>query len=480
MFGEDVTVITEKQEFSVAVSVDVVASVQALQLLTPLVNEKKKVDAIVPPSFERQASTDGRACYPLSVTHLPPLYLYISYHERYPSAKPPFFDLHAKWLDRKSIPKLREKIEKQFTPGCEFVYDLVEYLRAEFLQLYLLVQANEHDFKLDEECPDGPPQEDSNSGVMFIRSSSVVNDLEEYDKYKKHEIFMSTKHLCDICTDERKGGSFPETQLPCGHLFCRECLAQYCETKLNSGGVGGLHCPMPKCEVDLSLPVLRAVLDEKHFERYERLLAEYICDVTPGVVYCPRPGCRSRVFSDPDDSLAICDCCRYPFCKNCNKLWHGGEACKTNDEVVTDDNLGTIAEKLERLEKNKEGISEHKKQELLADLKTGIWIASNPVKKCPRCTFVVAKDGGCNKMYCIKCRSYFCWICGELIGGYSHFSNSGCPLFREADYHPPQKLQDVNVKIDNPDLLHVLLHPKCPKCDMVCTTSFCYAMLALG
>ena len=24
---------------------------------------------------------------------------------------------------------------------------------------------------------------------------------------------------------------------------------------------------MPKCEVDLSLPVLRAVLDEKHFER---------------------------------------------------------------------------------------------------------------------------------------------------------------------------------------------------------------------
>ena len=69
------------------------------------------------------------------------------------------------------------------------------------------------------------------------------------------------------------------------------------------------------------------------FCRYERLLAEYICDVTPGVVYCPRPGCRSRVFSDPDDSLAICDCCRYPFCKNCNKLWHGGEACKTNDEV---------------------------------------------------------------------------------------------------------------------------------------------------
>ena len=60
-----------------------------------------------------------------------------------------------------------------------------------------------------------------------------------------------------------------------------------------------------------------------NFYRYERLLDEYSLDVIPGMVFCPRPKCNARVASDPQDQVAVCSNCRYPFCKLCRQLWHG-------------------------------------------------------------------------------------------------------------------------------------------------------------
>ena len=48
--------------------------------------------------------------------------------------------------------------------------------------------------------------------------------------------------------------------------FVTTCL----QTKLNSGGVGKLHCPTPDCSAAVSLLVLRAVLNDDLFERYVR------------------------------------------------------------------------------------------------------------------------------------------------------------------------------------------------------------------
>ena len=59
------------------------------------------------------------------------------------------------------------------------------------------------------------------------------------------------------------------------------------------------------------------------FYRYERLLDEYSLDVIPGMVFCPRPKCNARVASDPQDRVAVCSNCQYPFCKLCRQLWHG-------------------------------------------------------------------------------------------------------------------------------------------------------------
>lgn len=120
-----------------------------------------------------------------------------------------------------------------FNPGCEFVYEAVEYLRSEFLEFYVSLQSQHHTFLLEgaertTETPVGDDR-DSSPTVMFVRSASVMADMEEFDKYQKHKQFLDSSHLCDICAGEKKGLAFPEASLLCGHLFCTSCLAEYAQ-----------------------------------------------------------------------------------------------------------------------------------------------------------------------------------------------------------------------------------------------------------
>jgi hypothetical protein len=50
-------------------------------------------------------------------------------------------------------------------------------------------------------------------------------------------------------------------------------------------------------------------------------------------------------------------------------------------------------------------------------------------KFCPGCTTPIERTQGCNKMTCRVCQAYWCWRCGQLIEGYSHFAKSTCVMF---------------------------------------------------
>lgn len=47
---------------------------------------------------------------------------------------------------------------------------------------------------------------------------------------------------------------------------------------------------------------------------------------------------------------------------------------------------------------------------------------------CPRCGIYISKDGGCNHMYCQKCRHEFCWHCLGPYYRYHHTVNLACPF----------------------------------------------------
>ena len=54
------------------------------------------------------------------------------------------------------------------------------------------------------------------------------------------------------------------------------------------GGSSQLRCPDPTCKMPLPPHVLKEVLDEEQFQRWERLTLERTLDCMADLVYCPR------------------------------------------------------------------------------------------------------------------------------------------------------------------------------------------------
>ena len=124
---------------------------------------------------------------------------------------------------------------------------------------------------------------------------------------------------------------------------------------IGEGQVGHLQCPYQSCTNPLSdtllqdiLPkelferseffsfklTLTAILDSSHnFCRYVHLRDEVQLDSVPGMVFCPRTSCGSRVISEPDSNLAVCPQCAFPFCKLCRQTWHGPGICPALEKV---------------------------------------------------------------------------------------------------------------------------------------------------
>lgn len=133
--------------------------------------------------------------------------------------------------------------------------------------------------------------------------------------------------------------------------------------------------------------------------------------------------------------MAICPACNFAFCKFCNYTYHGTNPCRLfkNDvekkELLNQYYNGTDAEK-EAMEKRygKEKI----KRELDA-LLSQTWI-ENFSKSCPKCNTKIEKIDGCNKMFCNRCQSSFCWICLEMLSTadpYSHFRRVSSKCFNK-------------------------------------------------
>jgi len=128
--------------------------------------------------------------------------------------------------------------------------------------------------------------------------------------------------------------------------------------------------------------------------------------------FCPTPSCE-RIFSFTKKAkkdiqslllsgldIVICTC-GTSMCADCKGEGssHLGLTCGEYKKVRKEIDSGRMDDEYKSLQ----------------------WMNRN-TEPCPKCNFLISKNGGCNHMSCTKCSHHFCWICkrpGNLCPFYS-------------------------------------------------------------
>merc|ERR1712062_467806 len=209
-------------------------------------------------------------------------------------------------------------------------------------------------------------------------------------------------------------------------IFCRLCLSGYFLSLISDGCVD-IKCP--SCGIEVNVNDVKEIVNNDTFQRFDRLLLERSLDKMSDISYCPRQNCNTACVKY-DDKLAICSNCSFAFCTICNMSAHGDQPCKI---------ISSEAEKI--LDIYEAAISNHdagkddeltirygsrKLKEMMGERAT-IRLINETTINCPTCNTGIEKIDGCNKMTCTKCRTYFCFICGEICNPsdpYAHYRNT--------------------------------------------------------
>ncbi|CAN6276782.1 unnamed protein product [Urochloa humidicola] len=387
--------------------------------------------------------------YKFKVEHLPPILLRCLLPASYPSHHPPFFTISTYWLDKGMVSSLCRMLdmlweEKQ---GVEVTYQWVQWLQSSSLSH--LGFGNEIVLSKNDVICDTDKRACLDDGSPDV----IIPRMMRYNETKHHEAFLHAIHDCMICFSECPGVDF--VKLPCHHFFCWKCMQTYCKINVKEGNVVKLLCPDTKCERAVPPNVLKRLLGEDEFERWEGLLLQRTLDAMSDVVYCPR--CQTACLEDVGNE-AVCSSCLFSFCTLCTNRRHIGEQCMSPQERLL------ILEKRQQSGR----LLADQQRRIFEELKSLKEIMKDS-KQCPKCKMAISKTEGCNKMRCGNCGEYFCYQCDRAITGYEHFQGS-CVLFPQEEIDRWEMQMNPRVRREVVAQVHAEMHVQhgqphlCPTC----------------
>lgn len=300
-----------------------------------------------------------------------------------------------------------------------------------------------------------------------------------YNEERTKIQFQKNIYLCEICFQDKMGEKCIQFQ-PCSHVYCKDCIKEYFETRIKDGMVQTMPCPYDKCDSEATQSQIKDVIGTNLYDKYDDLLLNATLNKMEDITYCPRQSCGIPVMREVDDKMAVCSSCRFVFCIFCKMTYHGVEPCKLKSEEKRQ-----IVEEYEQADKETKFRLEKRygKKQLQAMVqvhKSESWISTNS-KACPSCGANIEKSDGCNKMICWQCKEFFCWLCRKTLdpnAPYQHYldPSSKCnnQLFygTELDEEPPpellaalveEDLLEIFEEGDEEEFIHGFAHPFIPR-----------------
>ncbi|XP_068728812.1 E3 ubiquitin-protein ligase RNF217-like [Montipora capricornis] len=205
---------------------------------------------------------------------------------------------------------------------------------------------------------------------------------------------------CCICLEnfQRNRASI---HCECDAVICDSCLGAYVRLQITDGK-WKLECA--NCNSMLSKYLIQKSLQGYPLlqEHFNRLVVEAQRD--PLAKTCPNCRARNRVKNQRAKQI-WCAECHFSWCFQCHAPWHKGLSCK-------DFKRGSKMFR-EWTKNTTEGV-----------------VNARP---CPKCKVFIQRSEGCDHMSCPRCRTQFCYLCGDRIitsklfgGHWSIYSVLGC------------------------------------------------------
>lgn len=218
--------------------------------------------------------------------------------------------------------------------------------------------------------------EQKETKIQKVEKQENKVEKEKIEEIKEIQV-IPEEIECPICYEKAKEYKV----LQCKDKFCIDCLKDHIKTQ-----VFPLKCPNPSCIETISPMMVKELMDEEFYKKYEERSLNNLIEKEPDIFSCcPTPGCGYIfVFDIQEDPHFRCEKCRKHYCLKCKCEYHKNLTCiqYTRNRVTNPD-------------------------EIFIQFAMG-----KKFKQCPGCKRWIEKNEGCLHMKCL-CGFDFCYECGR-------------------------------------------------------------------